>query len=939
MNWIIRIASTLSIIASLLFLALPVSAATSTFGLDGGTHTYPEVANHLQAQRFQNTAGTGSLNKLELEFNQASGSGNVRLGVYADNNGVPGNILLDAGQIAAASGWVSISGLNLSVTANTYYWLAYNLQSGNTVEYQEGQIANTHVWGSASYGTLPSSFPTISYSGSNWYVMRATVSTSSPTPVPAKQWDKTFGGSGNDAGYAVIQANDGGFVIAGSTTSYGAGGTDAWLIKTDSNGNKLWDKTFGGAGNDVARSVARTFDGGYILGGYTNSYGAGNYDFWLIKTDSNGSKIWDKTFGGSGDDERESVTQATDGGYVIVGYSYSLGSEGICTTWLIKTDSGGNKLWDKTYSGPRYTKGLSVIQSTDGGYVLTENDDTGIDGLTKAIKTDNSGNIQWTTIVSSRTIFESIFRAVDGTYIIPGFKNITVGSPWGNQLFLSKLDNSGNIIWSKESLSDIYTNIYFYQGASVIQDYDGGYVIAGSVVNRLGTSGKDYRLIKTDSNGNLLWDKSFDGLQDDIASSIILTSDGSYVIAGTTSSYGAGGSDIWLVKVGQVSSPPTAPIPISPPDGANISGTSITFQWNASVGATNYWLSVNKADGSIFMNKPLDNITSTIVSGFPNDGTQYVWMIAAGNNAGWSSPSAIRKFTNGTSTLLPPAPPIVISPVDGAMVSGNSVTFQWSPSSGATNYWLAVFKADGSVIINKALGNVTSDMETGFPNNGTQYIWTVAAGNTAGWSIGATWKHFTNGTLSPPPPPNLISPADGAVVNGTSVTFQWSASSGATNYWLAVFKNDGSSVINKSLGNVTSTTEVGFPNNGTQYIWTVAAGNTAGWSTGATWKHFTNGTTYPPPPPILNSPADGAVVSGTSVTFQWSTSSGATNYWLAVRKVSDGSTIINKAVGNVIADTETGFLSNGTEYVWTAASGNSAGWSIGATWKRFYKVP
>jgi hypothetical protein len=935
MNWIIRIASTLSIIASLLFFATPVSAATATFGLDGGNHTYPEVANHLQAQRFQNTAGTGSLTKLELQFNQASGSGNVRLGVYADNNGVPGNILLDAGQIEAASGWVSISGLNLSITANAYYWLAYNIQSGNTVEYQDGQIANTHVWGSASYGTLPSIFPTISYSGPNWYVMRATVSLSSPTPIPAKQWDKTFGGAGDDSSYSIIQASDGGFVIAGSTTSYGAGGTDAWLIKTDSNGIKLWDKTFGGAGTDVARSIIRTFDGGYILSGYTNSYSGGNYDSWLIKTDSNGSKIWDRTYGGTGDDEGWSVIQAADGGYVIAGFTNSFGTGGY-DFWLIKTDINGIQIWNKTFGSfdngrILNEQGKSLVMSSDGGYLIIGHTDQGMDGYAWLVKTDINGNKLWDRIIGGNYgSCISLTNTVDGGFVWT--RTCLAAVSGAIVATLDKTDNLGNWIWSRSFGANPSKHS---SGNSVIQDSDGGYILAGSTdVYSVGNT--NLWLIKADSNGTAIWDETFGGSKDDIANSIIRASDGSYVIAGTTSSYGAGGSDIWLLKVGQVSSPPAASITISPPDGANISGTSITFQWNASVGATNYWLSVYKADGSIFMNKPLDNITSTTVSGFPNDGTQYVWMIAAGNNAGWSSPSAIRKFTNGTSTFLPPPLPILISPADGAMVSGNSVTFQWSPSSGATNYWLAVFKADGSVIINKALGNVTSDTETGFQNNGTQYIWTVAAGNTAGWSA-ASWKHFTNGALSPPPLPNLISPADGAVVNGTSVTFQWSASSGATNYWLAVFKNDGSTVINKSLGNVTSTTEVGFPNNGTQYIWTVAAGNTAGWSA-ASWKHFTNGTLSPPLPPILMSPVDGAMVSGNSVTFQWSPSSGATNYWLAVFK-ADGSVIINKALGNVTSDTETGFQNNGTQYIWTVAAGNTTSWSIGATWKHLYKVP
>ena len=145
----------------------------------------------------------------------------------------------------------------------------------------------------------------------------------------------------------------------------------------------------------------------------------------------------------------------------------------------------------------------------------------------------------------------------------------------------------------------------------------------------------------------------------------------------------------------------------------------------------------------------------------------------------------------------PPAAPILTSPADGANVSGTSVTFQWSASSGANNYWLVVQKAsDNSVLISKAVGNVTTDVESGFPNDGTAYKWVVAAGNSAGWGSASTARSFTNGaTVTIPAAPSLTSPADGAVVSGTSVTFQWAASSGATSYWLAVVKVSDNSVI------------------------------------------------------------------------------------------------------------------------------------------------
>jgi alpha-tubulin suppressor-like RCC1 family protein len=385
---------------------------------------------------------------------------------------------------------------------------------------------------------------------------------------------------------------------------------------------------------------------------------------------------------------------------------------------------------------------------------------------------------------------------------------------------------------------------------------------------------------------------------------------------------------------------PLAPTLTSPADEGSVSGTSITFQWSPSPGATNYWLAVVKAsDNSVIINKAAGNVTSDIETGFPNDGTQYRWVVAAGNSFGWSNISAIRTFTNGYA--IRPSAPSLISPATGAMVIGTSVTFQWSASSRATNYWLVVKAADNSVIINKAVGNVTSDTETGFPNNGSAYVWIVAAGNSAGWSSPSASSAFTNGTaITMPPAPSLTSPVDGASVSGTSVTFQWSASNGATNYWLAVVKaSDNSVIVNKAVGNVTSDTEAGFLNNGTQYRWVVAAGNNSGWGSASTARTFTNGTGTLPSAPSLTYPADGATVSGTSVTFQWAASSGATNYWLALVKVSDNSVIINKAVGNVTSDTETGFPNNGTQYRWVVAAGNNAGWGTASTMRTFTNGP
>ena len=167
---------------------------------------------------------------------------------------------------------------------------------------------------------------------------------------PEEEWDKTFGGTGYDRAWSVQQTSDGGYIIAGDTNSYGAGSGDFWLVKTDSSGKKQWDKTFGGTGYDRAFSVQQTSDSGYILAGGTWSYDMGFRDFWLVKTDSSGNKQWDKTFGGTGYDRANSVQQSSDGGYIIAGDTNSYGA-GSGDFWLIKVKAEPTEQMDSDGDG------------------------------------------------------------------------------------------------------------------------------------------------------------------------------------------------------------------------------------------------------------------------------------------------------------------------------------------------------------------------------------------------------------------------------------------------------------------------------------------------------------------------------------------------------------------------------------------------------------
>ena len=213
-----------------------------------------------------------------------------------------------------------------------------------------------------------------------------------------EQWDKTFGGSDNDWAYSVQQTKDNGFIVAGGTHSYGAGWADVWLVKTYSNGEKQWDKTFGGSGSEEAYAVLQTTDGGYILAGSTTSYSAGSEDAWLVKTDSSGNEEWNKTFGGAHDDWARALNSTLDGGYILAGTttSYGAGSE---DAWLLKTDSNGNEEWGVTFGDTSVDEGYSVQQTKDGGYILAGSTRSYGAGSWDAwlLKTDSDGDEQWNT--------------------------------------------------------------------------------------------------------------------------------------------------------------------------------------------------------------------------------------------------------------------------------------------------------------------------------------------------------------------------------------------------------------------------------------------------------------------------------------------------------------------------------------------------------------
>jgi hypothetical protein len=354
-------------------------------------------------------------------------------------------------------------------------------------------------------------------------------------------FEKTFGGKSSSYGRSVAQTRDGGYIIVGTIEPFAVGGQDIYVVKTDLKGNKIWEKTFT-YGRASGSSVAQTSDGGYIILGSAMSNSI-KLDVFLVKTDSKGNKIWQKTFGGNKDDWGESIAQTNDGGYIIVGGTSSFGAGGN-DVYLVKTDAQGNILWQKTFGGKNDDAGFSIDQTSDGGYIIVGETHSLGKGKSDVylVKTDAQGNILWQKTFGGKAEDEGrcVAQTRDGGYILVG-KTCSFGAG-GCDVYLIKTDGKGNKIWEKT-----FGGGSDDEGNSVIQTKDGGYIIVGSTLS-FGAGLRDIYLIKTDSKGNKIWQKTFGGEGSEEGASVTQTGDGGYIIVGTTDSFGEAEFNVYCIK-------------------------------------------------------------------------------------------------------------------------------------------------------------------------------------------------------------------------------------------------------------------------------------------------------------------------------------------------------------------------------------------------------
>lgn len=359
---------------------------------------------------------------------------------------------------------------------------------------------------------------------------------------------KVIGTDRYDYGMSAKQTTDKGYIIGGSTSGAGNGSTDVYIVKTDSLGQQKIKKTFGGLNIDKGICIRQTKDTGYIIVGYTNSFGAGGYDVYLIKTDSSLNELWAKTYGGTDWDFGNCVEQTTDGGFIICGstYSYGRGNEDY---YLIKTNINGDTLWTKTFGGTKEDVANSVIQTSDGGYILTGTTKSMGDSLGDfyTIKTNALGDTIWTNKFGGSHLDygNDILESQYGGYIVGGETqsfSYVIGSSDGIIVNISASGLTGSN-YSTGLRSPLFDNV-----ESITEDNQGRIAMIGMTTS-LGYAGAgDVFFNMVDNNLNWINSTTFGSLQYDIGYSVETTADKAFIICGNTEGFNNGLDDIYLIK-------------------------------------------------------------------------------------------------------------------------------------------------------------------------------------------------------------------------------------------------------------------------------------------------------------------------------------------------------------------------------------------------------
>jgi hypothetical protein len=359
-------------------------------------------------------------------------------------------------------------------------------------------------------------------------------------------WTRTYGTEGIAQAYSVCRTSDGGFAATGRFRENPRADWDVYLVRTDSAGDTVWTRTFGGHADEVARSVVETADGGFVIAGRTESPGDRDWNIYLLKTGPGGEKAWVRTYGGTDKDFAMGVIETTDGGLVLVGGT--MGPDGeTYDIYMLKTDGDGNEIWEKTYGGDAGDFATSVAQTADGGFIIGACTESFGEGSLDVylIRTDTRGQVLWARTYGGEEwdMPWDVHQTADGGYIAAGETGSFAES--GLDVYLVRTDADGEPLW---------TSNYGGEGrqtAQAVWQTEEGDFIVGGYTYAYQEWGEDIYIGRVDAGGRVAWVKTFGGPGTDIAYSILQALDGACVVAGQTSLQGQASSGACIMKIAE----------------------------------------------------------------------------------------------------------------------------------------------------------------------------------------------------------------------------------------------------------------------------------------------------------------------------------------------------------------------------------------------------
>jgi hypothetical protein len=359
-------------------------------------------------------------------------------------------------------------------------------------------------------------------------------------------WEECYGGGQSDFCHDLRQTADGGYILVGSTSSFGAGSLDVYLVRTDDDGDTLWTRTYGGLADDVAYAVRQTADGGFVIVGYTESVEGGRpAQAFLLRTDRIGDTVWTRCYGLTGDDKFRSVVECAEG-FAAAGYVHTPGRTG-ADFWLVRLSRDGDTLWTRTYGVDRLDeKALALERTADNGFILAGSVEIGgSDHAAFVVRTDGSGDTVWTRTYDAGVGWDEtrcVSIAADGGFVLAGYTE-SVGAGEAD-MWLLRLDQLGDTIWTRTFGGTEYD--YGYSA----MEAEGGFVCVGNTYS-YGAGQNDFYLVATDSAGDTLWTRTYGGGGYETATGLCHSPDADFVLGGWTESYGQnpGRANMYLVKV------------------------------------------------------------------------------------------------------------------------------------------------------------------------------------------------------------------------------------------------------------------------------------------------------------------------------------------------------------------------------------------------------